>query len=101
MDDDKDAALETLTASLDEFMDRVQVAFRAVRINAVVLKIDYIAQTAVMELVDPVVPEEKLNQVGIEIRKQWPEMPDVAAALTTSENISVLHFAIQNERAGT
>lgn len=91
--DDRDEALTMLTASLDEFVDQALKALTSSGIEASLLKVDYMTNTAILELAKPA-EDKVLNEVGVKMRNDWPEMPDVNAVLHVSDSSTLVHFII-------
>jgi hypothetical protein len=79
----KDEALQALQGLLDDVVHRVQAKFDARGFPSTIHKIDYVAQIAVLEFSDENSQPDAVTSdaIGVELRRQWPQMPDLQATL--------------------
>lgn len=78
----KDEALQALQGLLDDVVDRVRDKFDGRGFPCAVHKIDYVAQIAVLEFIDGSQPDAVTSDaIGVELRQEWPQMPDLQATL--------------------
>jgi hypothetical protein len=80
-DDAKDEAVNSLSAHVDKTVAVVQTAFLAHALETAVKRVDYVAQLIVLTFPDKQPTSDLVDQVGSELRKRWPEMPDLTATL--------------------
>jgi|SRR4051812_37365383 hypothetical protein len=79
----KDQALAALQGVIDRLVERVQQKFQAENYSTRVLRIDYVAQIALLEFCSDVEqPDaERCDAIGSSLRQEWPDMPDARVAL--------------------
>jgi hypothetical protein len=87
----KDEALQALQGLLDDVVHRVQAKFDARGFPSTINKIDYVAQIAVLEFSDASTQPDAVTSdaIGVELRREWPQMPDLQATLFRLANRNV------------
>lgn len=92
-----DVVLRLLTAHVDETIGHVLETFQHFRIPIKILLHDYIAQAVILEFPGAKPLSEKklavalrddLENLGLYLRKKWPDLPPVAATLFQTSAVS-------------
>lgn len=79
----KAEALQALQGLLDDVVHRVRTKFTDRCFPNEVRKVDYVAQIAIIEFIDERGQPDAATSdaIGVELRAEWPEMPDLEATL--------------------